>query len=152
MAALLSGGLDLSIIATANLAALAVVAVPTFVPPGAGGLTPTALQPGAVLASFGAAALVGLLNGVLAGCLRVSPILATLGTMTLVKGLAVGLTRQRDFRLPGGSRDDGAVQLGKCRLRGELSAGHDPRLRPGRGPEAGIAHAGRRVEDCTSPR
>lgn len=51
-----------------------------------------ALQLGAVLVGFGVAALVGLLNGLLIGYLRVSPILATLGTMTLVKGLAVGLT------------------------------------------------------------
>ena len=34
----------------------------------------------------------GLINGFLVGYLRVSPILATLGTMTLVKGLAIGLT------------------------------------------------------------
>jgi simple sugar transport system permease protein len=46
----------------------------------------------ALLAAFGVAALVGLLNGTVIAYLGVSPILATLGTMTMVKGIAVGLT------------------------------------------------------------
>ena len=92
MVALLSGGLDLSIIATANLAALATAAVLKAAPADAAGAALLAIEGGAVLAGLIAAALVGLTNGVLVGYLRVSPILATLGTMTLVKGLAVGLT------------------------------------------------------------
>jgi simple sugar transport system permease protein/ribose transport system permease protein len=92
MVALLSGGLDLSIIATANLSALAVAAVLKGAPGEAAGLTLAAIEIGAVLAGVGVAAVVGTVNGILVGYLRVSPILATLGTMTLVKGLAVGLT------------------------------------------------------------
>ncbi len=92
MVALLSGGLDLSIIATADLAALATASVLKAAPADAAGVTLLAFEAGAVLAGLLAAALVGLTNGVLVGYLRVSPILATLGTMTLVKGLAVGLT------------------------------------------------------------
>ncbi len=92
MVALLSDGLDLSIIATANLAALATAAVLKGAPADAAGAGLLAIEGGAVLAGLAAAALVGLCNGVLVGYLRVSPILATLGTMTLVKGLAIGLT------------------------------------------------------------
>ena len=92
MVALLSGGLDLSIIATANLSALAVAAVLKAAPSDAAGLTLVAVEIGAILAGTATAAVVGLVNGTLVGYLRVSPILATLGTMTLVKGLAVGLT------------------------------------------------------------
>lgn len=92
MVALLSGGLDLSIIATANLSALAVAAVLKAAPGDAAATTLAAIEVGAVLAGIGVAALVGTVNGFLVGYLRVSPILATLGTMTLIKGLAVGLT------------------------------------------------------------
>ena len=92
MVALLSGGLDLSIIATANLSALAVATVLKATPGDAAGMTLAAIEVGAILAGVGVAAVVGALNGYLVGYLRVSPILATLGTMTLVKGLAVGLT------------------------------------------------------------
>jgi simple sugar transport system permease protein len=92
MVALLSGGLDLSIIATANLAALTTAAVLKAAPVDAVGLALVAIEGGAVLAGLTVAALVGLINGFLVGYLRVSPILATLGTMTLVKGLAIGLT------------------------------------------------------------
>ena len=92
MVALLSGGLDLSIIATANLAALATAFVLGLRSPDAGGVVLLAWEAGAILAGFMVAAGVGLLNGYLVAYLRVSPILATLGTMTLVKGLAVGLT------------------------------------------------------------
>lgn len=92
MVALLSGGLDLSVIATANLAALAAAAVLKAAPADAAGAGLLAIEGGAVLTGLAAAALVGLCNGALVGYLRVSPILATLGTMTLVKGLAIGLT------------------------------------------------------------
>ncbi len=92
MVTLLSGGIDLSIIATANLAALAVAYVLTCIPADAGPAALALWQVGAVLAGFAAALAVGLLNGFLIGYQRVSPILATLGTMTLVKGLAVGLS------------------------------------------------------------
>jgi simple sugar transport system permease protein len=92
MVALLSGGLDLSIIATANLAALTAAAVLKAAPADTIGVALLAIEGAAVLAGLAVAALVGLTNGILIGYLRVSPILATLGTMTLVKGLAIGLT------------------------------------------------------------
>jgi simple sugar transport system permease protein len=92
MVPLLSGGLDLSIIATANMAALTMAWVLTHGLPAEPGLAWALWQALAVLAGLLAAGLVGLLNGYLIAHLRVSPILATLGSMTLVKGLAVGLT------------------------------------------------------------
>ena len=88
MIPLLSGGLDLSIIATANLSALAMAYVFTHAPDG-GGLAWDALALGAGLA---VALAIGLLNGAVIAYLNVSPILATLGSMTLVKGIAIGLT------------------------------------------------------------
>jgi simple sugar transport system permease protein len=92
MIPLLSGGLDLSIIATANLSALAAAYVFTHT-----GLTGSvgavfAWHVAALLAAFCTAGMIGLLNGVVIAYLGVSPILATLGTMTMVKGIAVGLT------------------------------------------------------------
>jgi ribose/xylose/arabinose/galactoside ABC-type transport system permease subunit len=89
---LLSGGLDLSIIATANLSALAMAWMCTQVLPGSSALTSTLWVVGALMAGLAVAALVGALNGWLIAYLRVSPILATLGSMTVVKGIAVGLT------------------------------------------------------------
>lgn len=93
MVALLSGGLDLSIIATANLSALAAAAILKAIPDGTSGALLLAWEAAALIGGLATAAIIGALNGTLIGYLRVSPILATLGTMTLVKGLAIGLTR-----------------------------------------------------------
>ena len=93
MVALLSGGLNLSIIATANLCGLTMAFVLTRQIPGSEGLMWGFWQVVAVLAGFAVAALIGLINGGIIAYLGVSPILATLGTMTLCKGLAIGLTR-----------------------------------------------------------
>ena len=93
MLALLSGGLNLSIIATANLAGLTIAFVLTRCIPGSEGLVWVGVQALAIAAGFAVAALVGLVNGFVIAYLGVSPILATLGTMTLCKGLAIGLTR-----------------------------------------------------------
>ena len=89
MVTLLSGGLDLSIIATADLCALAMAYVLTQHPTGPAWL----LWQGLALAAGAAVAtLVGLVNGLIVAYAGVSPILVTLGTMTLVRGLAIGLT------------------------------------------------------------
>jgi ribose/xylose/arabinose/galactoside ABC-type transport system permease subunit len=86
MVPLLSGGLDLSIIATANLSALAMAYVFTHA---GGSLGWDAL---ALAAGLAVALAIGLLNGLVIAYLNVSPILATLGSMTMVKGIAIGLT------------------------------------------------------------
>ena len=93
MVALLSGGLNLSIIATANLCGLTMAFVLTRQIPGSDGLMWGLWQAVAVLAGFVVATIIGLINGGIIAYLGVSPILATLGTMTLCKGLAIGLTR-----------------------------------------------------------
>ena len=92
MVALLSGGLDLSIIATANLVALTVAFIFSFVP----------VEPGvawalwqllALAAGLALALVIGAVNGVIIAYLGVSPIMATLGAMTLIKGISIGVTR-----------------------------------------------------------
>ncbi len=89
MVSLLSGGLDLSIIAIADFSALSSAFLLHLVPPGS-------LAIPAVLASLAGgilvAALIGALNGAVIAFLDVSPILTTLGTMTMVNGLSIGLT------------------------------------------------------------
>ena len=93
MLALLSGGLNLSIIATANLAGLTIAFMLTRFIPGSEGMAWVGWQVLAIALGLAVAALVGLVNGFVIAYLGVSPILATLGTMTLCKGLAIGLTR-----------------------------------------------------------
>jgi len=61
--------------------------------PGAEGFAWGFWQVAAVLAGFVVATVVGLINGYVIAYLGVSPILATLGTMTMVKGLSIGMTR-----------------------------------------------------------
>ena len=91
MVTLLSGGLDLSIIATADLCALTMAFVLTS-HPAATGLAWFGWQVLAVAAGAAVATAIGLLNGLVIAYVGVSPILVTLGTMTLVRGAAVGLT------------------------------------------------------------
>src|SRR4030088_2893923 len=93
MLALLSGGLNLSIIATANLSGLTIAFLLARYIPGSEGIVWVGVQVLAIAAGFAVAALVGLVNGFVIAYLGVSPILTTLGTMTLCKGLAIGLTR-----------------------------------------------------------
>ena len=92
MIPLLSGGLDLSIIATANLSALAAAYVFTHFGVTGGGAGVLAWHIAALAAAFCVAGAIGLLNGMVIAYLGVSPILATLGSMTMVKGIAIGLT------------------------------------------------------------
>jgi len=93
MVTLLSGGLNLSIIATANLCALTMAWVLTTHVPGAHGWMWGGWQVIALLAGAAVAALIGMINGFVIAYLGVSPILATLGTMTMCKGLSIGMTR-----------------------------------------------------------
>jgi simple sugar transport system permease protein len=93
MLALLSGGLNLSIIATANLSGLTIAFLLTRLVPGSEGIAWVGWQLLAIAAGFAVAGVIGLVNGYVIAYLGVSPILATLGTMTLCKGIAIGLTR-----------------------------------------------------------
>ena len=93
MITLISGGLNLAIISTANLCALAMAYILTKFVPGSEGFAWVAWQVIAVMAGLAVAAVIGLLNGFVIAYLGVSPILATLVTMTMVKGISIGMTR-----------------------------------------------------------
>lgn len=94
MITMLTAGINLSIIATANLSGIVMAMILTqTIPPestGPGGIGLVLL---AIVAGLITSALIGLLNGYLVAYLEISPILATLGTMSLVSGLAVGITK-----------------------------------------------------------
>lgn len=84
---MLTGGINLSIIATTNCCALSMAWVANHFPPSVGsGLI-------MLLAGVGMAVVIGLLNGVLIAVIRVSPILATLGVMTLLKGATILISK-----------------------------------------------------------
>lgn len=88
---MLTSGIDLSIISVANLSALATAKV--FVALNA---AETPGSPGVIALAVGVGLLVGaacgLINGLVITRLNVNPILATLGTMQLFNGIAVGWT------------------------------------------------------------
>lgn len=83
---MLTGGINLSIIASANACSLLMAALIVAHPD----------QPQwiflALLAGLGLAVAIGVVNGVLIAVIGVSPILATLGTMTLIAGLNILLS------------------------------------------------------------
>ncbi len=94
MVTMLTGGINLSIIATANLSGIVTALIltaminPDAPPPGSGGIIILAICAGLLTAM-----LIGLLNGILVAVIDVSPILATLGMMILVNGLTIVITK-----------------------------------------------------------
>ncbi|ENA3445752.1 ABC transporter permease [Yersinia enterocolitica] len=84
---MLTGGINLSIIATANASALVMAWVCTHLEPTFSSMVLM------LLAGASVALVVGLINGVLISVVRVSPILATLGIMTLLKGVNVLISK-----------------------------------------------------------
>jgi simple sugar transport system permease protein len=92
LVAMLTGGIDLSIIGVANLAGvLAGVLFHLLAPGASASLGPVAVVGGVALAlSVGVVA--GAINGFLIAKLKVTPILATLGTSQVFAGLALVLT------------------------------------------------------------
>ena len=94
MITMLTAGINLSIIATANLTSIVIALLLSHF---LGSQMSEAGSPGIVLLAIAAGLLVslliGMLNGFLVSTLEVSPILATLGTMILVKGVAIVLTK-----------------------------------------------------------
>ena len=94
MITMLTAGINLSIIATANLAAIVAALILTgLITPESGGAASAGVVVVAVGAALLTAAVIGLLNGLLVARVEVSPILATLGTMILLNGAALVLTR-----------------------------------------------------------
>jgi simple sugar transport system permease protein len=90
MVPLMSGGLNLAIIATANLSALVMAAILThLIQPSTPLPIVVAVIVLALLAGMSTSLVIGFLTGVIVAFFGVHPILVTLGTMTLVKGTAV---------------------------------------------------------------
>ena len=94
MVTMLTGGINLSIIATANMTGIVTALILT------GTIDPAAPPPAvgwivvlAIAAGLATALIIGLVNGVLIAGLNVSPILATLGMMTLINGLTIVITK-----------------------------------------------------------
>ena len=92
-----SGGIDLSVVALANLSGvIAGLVVPHFLSPDD---APLAFTLGFVALALVVGALGGLVNGLLIARGRMTPILATLGTQLFYAGLAVGLTNGSAVRI-----------------------------------------------------
>ena len=93
MVAMISGGLNLSIVSTANICALTMGSLLTIFPVHQTGAVWGLAIAASVAAGFVVAAAIGLVTGYIIAFVGVSPILATLGMMTLLKGVAIGVTR-----------------------------------------------------------
>jgi len=94
MLTMLTGGIDLSVVGTANLAGiLAAKLMTTALSPEAGGSQVALVIMGAILIALGIGVLCGLFNGFLVAKVGIPPILATLGTMQLYTGIAMVITK-----------------------------------------------------------
>jgi simple sugar transport system permease protein len=94
MVPLMSGGLNLAIIATANLSGLVIAAVVTqWIQPASPPFVIAGVVALAIFSGSITALAIGLTIGIIVAFFRVHPILVTLGMMTLVKGIAIVTTR-----------------------------------------------------------
>jgi simple sugar transport system permease protein len=91
MIAMLSGGINLSIIASANLSGIIMALILTKLK--CPGITEGLLITLAILAGLAVSFLIGVINGWIIAFLEVSPILATLGTMMLIDGISLLITK-----------------------------------------------------------
>ncbi len=94
MITMITGGIDLSVTATANLTGtIAAFILVALVPESAGALQSIPGILAAVAAALAIGALCGLLNGFLVAVIGITPILATLGTLSLYTGFAIVLSK-----------------------------------------------------------
>lgn len=93
MITMLSGGINLSIIATTNMAGIVSAFIMTRMITESMTGSPIPIILLAILAGWLVSLLIGIFNGVLIAYIGVSPILATLGTMTLVGGISILVTK-----------------------------------------------------------
>lgn len=94
MITLLTGGINLSVITTANLSSIVTALIITqYCSPGDTGPYVTLVIMLAIAAALATSLVLGLINGVLIAHVGVSAILATLGTMTLYDGLGIAITK-----------------------------------------------------------
>lgn len=93
---LISGGINLAIIATANLSGLLMAWILiAAMPPEAAGAELAMWLLLALVAGFALCAIIGIATGLLVAVVGVHPILVTLGTMTLLHGISIYFTRGR---------------------------------------------------------
>jgi simple sugar transport system permease protein len=91
---LISGGLNLAIIATTNQCALLMAWImKSLVPAGAAGPEVALIVALALLAGLALTILIGFVTGFLVATMGVHPILVTLGTMSVIDGISIYLTR-----------------------------------------------------------
>ncbi|MDW8396451.1 MAG: ABC transporter permease [Anaerolineae bacterium] len=94
MIAMLTGGIDLSVVSIANLSGvLAGLFIRAVIPADAPPSVVVLGLVGAVAIALASGVLLGLFNGLLIARVNLPPILATLGTMTLYTGINVVITR-----------------------------------------------------------
>lgn len=115
MLAMLTGGIDLSIISVANIAAI--VAAQLFRSTNAATAEPgqaLVMTLGFILVGVLAGTACGVLNGLLITRLRITPILATLGTLQLLNGLAIIWTGgQAVYGMPNTFLNIGIASIGQ---------------------------------------
>jgi simple sugar transport system permease protein len=93
MVTILTGGINLSVNATSNLAAvLAGLFMVRTIPPGAAPEQVSLYFAAAILIALFVGIICGAINGFLVGNIGVDPILATLATLTFFTGISTGLT------------------------------------------------------------
>jgi len=91
MVTMLTGGIDLSIVGTANLSAICAALVLTRLG-GDGGMAPLIVIPLAIVTALLAGTVCGIFNGYCISRIGITPILATLGTGSLYTGLSYVIT------------------------------------------------------------
>lgn len=92
MVAMLTGGIDLSVVGIANLSAVLAGTLFHHLAPGASSSLPLGSVALGIALALGIGLAAGALNGLLIAKLRITPILATLGTSQMFTGLALVLT------------------------------------------------------------
>ena len=94
MIAMLTGGIDLSVVGIANLSGIFVALIFTrLMPQGADGATVSLYIALSLAVALSTGALAGLLNGFLIARIGIPPILATLGTWQVFSGIAIVITK-----------------------------------------------------------
>jgi ribose transport system permease protein len=96
---IISGGIDLSV--GSVVALVTVVAMQTYLLLLKSGASATIASAGSVAAGLGVGGLTGLANGLAITRLRVTPFVATLGMMSIARGLAVWLSGGQTIAFPG---------------------------------------------------
>jgi simple sugar transport system permease protein len=93
MVTMITGGINLSIVSTANLSGIVAAMVMHAAQASGGDPSSLSVVCFAVLAALAVSAFIGLVNGFLIAVVEVPAILATLGMMTLLNGVSILLTK-----------------------------------------------------------